>query len=477
MNCFADKYLVEKANAVYEDLQLDKLLGSGFAQTRLAYRNSYKYYKLRHHNINVLKINNMKLLKNLNQMNTASVYISIPFCLNRCLFCNIHHKKTIKDTNGNRPIERYLKYLRKEILLLSQSIDLKKIKIKHVYFGGGTPTILSTEQLKSLIAYVHDFFNVDKFANFCIETDPALLKGEKGRRKLENLKQLGFCRMSIGVQDFDNETLKMCGRLHSVNDNNESFYNARKAGFQQINLDLMYGLPGQTVSSWIQTLRQAVELSPESIDLYRLKFYHKSYPIYKLFKQNPDIFPEEKDLTVMNIILKEALSENGYQETYPGLFIRKEVIIEHQYFNKKREIIGLGMDARGQFDNVKYYIEDSKNYFVKLDRNCLPIHKIFRLPKKFLMENEIVTALVFIKKGLLKKEFRCAFGEDIEERFGRIISSLEKWGLVTQGEIMRLTYKGTLFSEDVFKAFCTESFWDKILVELIAYLKRKHQPI
>ncbi|MBL7196933.1 MAG: coproporphyrinogen III oxidase family protein [Candidatus Omnitrophica bacterium] len=476
MDYFEDNYVVEKANDIFKDLQLGELLDNDFIQTRLAYRNSYKYYKLRHHNINILKINNIKLLKRLNEMNTASVYISIPFCLNRCYFCNIH-KKTMENISNNLSIERYLNYLRKEISLLSQIINLKKMKIKHIYFGGGTPTSLSTGQFSSLIAYLNDSFNIDEFTNFCIETDPNLLKGEDGYRRLNDLKQLGFNRISIGVQDFNNEVLKISGRLHSADDNKESFYNARKVGFRQINLDLMYGLPGQTFSKWIQTIRQAVALFPESIDLYRLKFYHKSYPIYKLFMKNPGIFPKEKDLVIMGIISKETLSENDYEEAYPGLFIKKDIVIKHQYFNKKREIIGLGMDARGQFDDIKYYNDDRGAYLKKLDKNCLPVHKVFMLSKKYLMENDIITALVFIKTGLLKKEFRCSFGENIEKRFGRIISLLEKWELVTKGEIMRLTYKGALFSEDVFKAFCTEPFLNKTLVKLIAYLKRKQWPI
>ena len=111
----------------------------------------------------------------------------------------------------------------------------------------------------------------------------------------------------------------------------------------------------------------------------------------------------------MNIIFKETVSESDYREVYPGLFIKKDIMLDHQYFNKKRKIIGFGMDARGQFDAIKYYLEDGDAYFKKLDRDCLPLHKIFMLSKKQLMENDIITALVFIEQGLFKEEFKRIF--------------------------------------------------------------------
>jgi len=188
------------------------------------------------------------------------LYLHFPFCISKCPYCDFNSYQLKEDNQ----ISSYIFALYQEINAYSQK--LKKSSIKTIYLGGGTPTILSGVQIYNILEFCRDKFNIDKNAEITIETNPGTIDG----KKLKLLIESGINRLSLGAQSFNDLFLKKLGRIHNTQDIIDSYYLARKKGFNNINIDIMFALPDQTTEDLQVTLKKAISLKPDHLSLYNL---------------------------------------------------------------------------------------------------------------------------------------------------------------------------------------------------------------
>ena len=207
-------------------------------------------------NSRTLESSNPQVVCKMNSEKTSGLYIHIPFCLSKCHYCDFYSLTSISA------VPDFLKALFKEMEMYRNRFNA----FDTLYIGGGTPSLLSPKQLKDILTSVRKNFDLMADAEITVETNPADLD----QSLLESMRQMGINRINIGIQSFDEEVLDFLGRRHSAKQAISAIEASRKAGFQNIGLDLIYGVPGQDINSWLTTLKQAVAFSPEHLSCYQL---------------------------------------------------------------------------------------------------------------------------------------------------------------------------------------------------------------
>lgn len=377
----------------------------------------------------------------------VALYIHIPFCITKCLYCHY-------ITFPNQPIsitEYYLNLVKKELELLLKIPELQDMIIKSIHVGGGTPTYLTINQLAGLMDFLNQKLNIEKEAEITFESCPETLITKDGDKKLRKLLEKGVNRLSIGVQSFDDKVLKTAGRSHNAKEAITAFKLARATGFKNINIDLMIGLPDQTLENWNETLSQTKELMPESITAYHLRLKPIA-PMFHLFQKQLERFPSDQDDLLMNIMIREKLSKLGYKEN-PASWFNKEpkYIYKHQRqkWQYEAELLAIGVSSYSFINNIQYYnYSDLKNYFSNLEYGKLPIWKGFKLNKKEQIARKIIFGLKMVE-GIEKEKY---YNFD-EEKFNK----LKDVGLLEINKNIKLVWpKGFIFSEEICSQFYTE---------------------
>lgn len=231
-----------------------------------------------------------------------SLYLHIPFCVKKCRYCDFLSGPQDEETR-----ERYTRALINEIKM--QTICPAGSPVDTVFFGGGTPSVLSGSQIDRIMEALHSFFSIQKDAEISMETNPGTADDEK----LRVLKTAGINRLSLGVQSMHDRELALLGRIHTAGQARQTFENARKAGFDNINIDLMSALPGQSLESWADTLEQAVRWAPEHISAYSL-IIEEGTPFAAMYENGSlPALPDEDTDRKMYHYTGAFLSEHGYQ--------------------------------------------------------------------------------------------------------------------------------------------------------------------
>ncbi|MGZ4032746.1 MAG: radical SAM family heme chaperone HemW, partial [Tumebacillaceae bacterium] len=231
----------------------------------------------------------------------SSLYIHIPFCASKCYYCDFNSYVSTSDV-----MDRYLDGLDRELQAVAASYE--HAPLQTVFFGGGTPTIFDAKQSERMVEMLHRHFKMADGVEISVESNP----GTVDLDKLRVLKDGGVNRLSFGVQSFDNDLLVRLGRLHDRDAVYKSWELARQAGFQSINLDLMFGLPEQTVETLQKTLRALIDLGPEHVSAYSLKV-EEGTPFYTWYNRGQLILPPEEDEVTMYQLVMDAFHANGYE--------------------------------------------------------------------------------------------------------------------------------------------------------------------
>ncbi|MBU1704463.1 MAG: coproporphyrinogen III oxidase family protein, partial [Nanoarchaeota archaeon] len=312
----------------------------------------------------------------------AALYVHIPFCTSLCKFC--HYYKTTAPTTS--AVDQFIKFLNTEISNYQELIG--DIDITSIFFGGGTPTFLSSEQLGRILSHLKDIFNVEKHIEKTVESSPETLTP----KKLGQLLDIGFNRLSIGVQSFDDKVNENSGRKHDVNVATQIIKEARSIGFKDINIDMIYGLPGQSKSSWKGAMAKALELDIDSIAASELRILPESlyYP-----HANQNEFVSEKDMLEMHLMFIETFKDNGYTQIFPYQFIkkgRKFDFLETQWSNE--QFIGLGPSSCSFYNGWDYNnMFPLDDYYDFLTKYSIPAARGTLLSKHELMIREIALGL------------------------------------------------------------------------------------
>lgn len=355
----------------------------------------------------------------------SAMYIHIPFCLNKCNYCDF---LSFKSTDEER--EKYVDAIICEINMYP------KFPLETVYFGGGTPSLLTSEQISRIL----NNLNIKSSAEITLEVNPKTVTLEK----LKLFKKAGINRISIGIQSFNDETLKLLGRLHSSAEGEEAFHLARKAGFENISLDLMFSLPNQTLDDLKSDLTHLFSLKPEHFSIYSLIWEEGTDFFAKL---EAGIYKEtDNDLeaSMYELIINEA-KKNGYIHYEISNFClpEKRAIHNTKYW-KNEEYLGIGIGASGYYQDIRYKnILKIPEYYARISNNIKPI-----LEEEFIDSNEkelyeYILGLRIIPDGIVPK------GKYID-----LCDSLVNSGfLIKDNSQYNLSRKGILMANDVFSKF------------------------
>ena len=279
------------------------------------------------------------------------LYIHIPFCRSKCAYCDFYSLAGAEER-----MDDYCRALERHLAEVAPQAECHKADT--VYFGGGTPSYLGAERLCRLLGSIRKLYKVDKHAEITLEANP---DSATDRKALKRLRKAGFNRLSLGVQSMDDALLQAIGRIHTRQQVQEAVAAARKAGFKNLSLDLIYGLPGQTMEGWEKTLSDAVGLHPEHLSCYGLKL-EEGTPLYR--RQGELTFPDEDMQADMYLYTVEFLKQCGYEQYEISNFAKPGFASRHNLkYWLMQEYAGFGPGAHSDFGNVRYgYARDLERF-------------------------------------------------------------------------------------------------------------------
>jgi oxygen-independent coproporphyrinogen-3 oxidase len=369
-----------------------------------------------------------------------SLYIHIPFCKRKCNYCDFPSYAGKEDL-----ISEYLEALKAESGYISSLYDHPKVR--SIYIGGGTPTILTENQIEMLFETIFNDFEVPSKTETTVEANP----GTVTKEKLSALRKFGANRISLGAQTFKNDLLRKLGRIHLEHEIAEAFEMIREAGFKNINLDLMFALPGESLKDWSNTLTKAIALKPEHFSVYNLQL-EEGTPLYNEKLDGNLKLPDEEDELEMYKTAIDTLSKNGYKQYEISNFAKNGFECAHNLtYWTLEEYIGLGAGAHSYIAGSR--IENTSFIDKYLTKDLAKIKTEHKNTKKENMQEMIFLGLRMIK-GFSLNDFTARFGISFRELYKKEIEELESDGLLEiKGKNALLTQKGLFLANEVFKKF------------------------
>ena len=366
------------------------------------------------------------------------LYVHIPFCVRKCQYCDFLSGPSDEETK-----DRYIEALLKEIRAAEHTEDYE---IVSVFIGGGTPSALKAEAIASIMRTLQEQFFFCEDAEVTIEANPGTVDLEK----LTIYRNVGINRLSLGLQSTDAEELKLLGRIHSYEEFLKSYEWAREAGFSNINIDLMFAIPGQTGEAWRQHLYQVAELNPEHISAYSL-IIEEGTPFAE---QNLDL-PDEDTEYQMYEDTAEILERYGYRQYEISNYAKQGYMCRHNAgYWQRREYLGFGLGASSLYRGMRFSNTRRMQEYLKESRNPDQIRKDVTV----LSRNERIEEFMFLgfrmTEGISEKKFEENFDVRLMDIYGDILQKYEETGFVEHIETKwRLTRKGIHVSNHILADF------------------------
>ena len=380
------------------------------------------------------------------------LYVHIPFCARKCAYCDFLSGPTDEETR-----KAYVRALETEIR--GKKEEYKEYCVSTVFVGGGTPSILDGDDTARIFAALYESFRIRDDAEITMEVNPGTVTEEK----LAVWKEVGVNRLSIGLQSADDRELRLLGRIHTYKEFLETYEQARRAGFQNINIDLISAIPGQTVHSWETTLTKTADLGPEHISAYSL-IVEEGTPFYDRYgHQNNDgnawpPLPDEDEERRIYKRTKSFLEERGYRRYEISNYARPGYECRHNlgYWDRK-EYLGLGLGASSLVNSRRFHNTADIDIYMKAFRTERSDINIYEDVEKLSIQ-DCMEEFMFLglrkTDGISRTDFAHAFHSDINEIYGLQLKKLEKEGLILlNGERILLTERGTDVSNLVFVEF------------------------
>jgi len=371
------------------------------------------------------------------------LYIHIPFCQQKCLYCDFP-----SYANLDHLYQPYIAALCQEISGLGGVLSGNRIDT--IFIGGGTPTLLSTAQLQQLLQQIQSSFIIDQDVEFSIEANP----GTVDREKLLVLQAGGVNRISFGIQTFADSLLRSIGRIHSATQAIEAVTMAQQIGFGNINIDLMYGLPGQTTAQLRASILQAVKLNVTHVSAYGLKV-EEGTPFAIMEQQGRLLLPEEEDDEAMYELTTKELPEAGFKRYEISNYGKAGYECRHNLkYWRYQPYMGLGAAAHSFWQGERLAnTVDVPSYIQRIQSGQLPLESRERPERSIAMAEYVFLALRTVQ-GLLLQNFNQYFAVDFFQHYDDVVSSLVAKGLiVVTHEQIYLTEIGMKYGNIVFRAF------------------------
>ncbi len=378
-------------------------------------------------------------------MQYASIYIHIPFCIRKCNYCDF----VSFPVNKYPPlIRQYANYIDREIELWARQEDLSQVET--VYVGGGTPTVLATGDLLHIVSNVLSYCRISQDNEVTVEANPGTIDA----KNLQRLRQAGVNRLSVGAESFNNKSLEAMGRTYRAKDTIATLRDARNQGFDNISIDLIYGLPDQTLEEWREDLYIALDQDIDHISIYGLTLSDKT-PWGKAAAQGR-LNVADQDLSAdmlegsINIITK-----HGFEHYEVSNFAKPGFQCRHNLgYWQRKDYLGLGVAAASAVGNHRFSnFRTLEEYTAHLDKNNLPIDE-----EEILSQRQVLSEAMFLGLRLLKGIDMTAFKKryfirpDVHFKT-EIEDGLKKGLLEISGDTLRLTHKGLFLANEVFMSF------------------------
>jgi oxygen-independent coproporphyrinogen-3 oxidase len=367
-----------------------------------------------------------------------SLYVHIPFCVKKCPYCGFY-----STPYGIDSADEFIAALRSEAA--GYKTEFSDHLFHSVYIGGGTPTALNTRQLSEVLTTVRSCFEISEDAEFTVEANPNTIT----REHLGMLREKGANRLSLGVQAFSDEVLRTLGRLHTSEEAERTFSLARSAGFQNIGMDLMYGIPGQTMAQWEDTLKTSIRCRPEHVSVYSLSVDDGSL-FHQLFEAGNFECPDDDSAAEMYVYAISILKASGYRRyeisnlSLPGFECR-----HNKNYWDRGEFLGLGPAAWSFISQRRHYnIADTAEYVRRTAKGISPIADSEQ-PGPIQASQETLLLSLRTVEGLDLQRYRNEYGDFLLEQLERNIAPLMAAGLLEVNEgRATLTQRGILLANE-----------------------------
>lgn len=393
----------------------------------------------------------------------VNIYLHLPFCPKRCNFCYYR----VEESKGGDEIAAYVDVLLQEIALLAERPEVQYCSMQTLYFGGGTPTMLTSEQFIKIVQALESIFPKTSDFEFNVEVRPGR---EATQEKLNTLKQLGVNRISMGVQSLDDRVLKENGRNHLSKIFYDTYDRVRMAGFDWVNCDLMSGMLHETEESWKNSVEALYGFGPENISIYKMEVFYNT-KLFKKLRENPEILVSDDVEAAHFRWARRFLESKGYFMSNNSSFV-----ISPHYIDRHREniqyggeMIGIGLSSHSSFNGSMYQnTSDMKEYVDMVTNGRLPISRSYKLLKR----DEIIRYVVMSFKNLKikRQDFINKFGVELTDVYGEQISDLTRKGLLRLDEDhLYLESEYYDFADDVARFFYPTHLQE----DMLAHISRK----
>lgn len=371
-------------------------------------------------------------------MKEIGLYIHIPFCKKKCLYCDFNSYK-IHDE------DEYIKALCEEIRTYLRD---EEFKLKTVFIGGGTPTVIKYQNIGRIIDLIVPYIKKD--AEITMECNPESID----KISIREYYAMGINRLSIGLQAKQNELLETIGRIHSFEDFLYSYSIIRNQGFKNINIDLMFSLPGQTMDMWNETLENICSLKPEHISCYSL-ILEESTPLYSLIKSGKLTVPDEDVDRNMYHLAEKVFSNLGYKQYEISNFAKEGYKCVHNLiYWKNGEYLGVGAGSHSKINSKRFWnVKDVKQYIdkIKNKKSCIEGFENINIDEDMW---ETILLNLRLNEGINISEFNKKYEKDFMSIYGDVVIELQKEDLLEKkGDKIVLTERGRDLSNIVFIKF------------------------
>ncbi|HMU30160.1 MAG: radical SAM family heme chaperone HemW [Nitrospira sp.] len=373
----------------------------------------------------------------MSQATAQGLYIHIPFCHQRCHFCAFY-----LEIHQARAAEEFVSALLTEVRVYGESGVLRQDPLDSIYFGGGTPTTLSSQQLATLLATSAQVFGLAPDAEVTIEAHP----GSVSRDSLAHLREAGCTRLSFGAESMDQTELDRVGRPGSPSTTLHVMAMAREAGFTNINLDLMYGLPGQTLESWATSLRQTIELAPEHLSCYALTIEEGTH-LKSSIQRGLLPAPDEELQNRMEDLAEEILGRAGYDRYEISNYCRPGCASRHNRLHwTGGHYLGVGPSAQSYIGGRRFgNVSDLTAYKAALRNGRLPVSESDQLTQAGESCERLIFGLRLVDGISLTQTGALSFPELSREVDKLLADEL----LERKGDLVRLTTRGRRYADTV----------------------------
>ena len=385
-------------------------------------------------------------------MKEMELYIHVPFCIKKCAYCDF-----LSAPAGEEERQRYVETMIKEIQGYRKKYQ--EYCVTTIFVGGGTPSVLSGEQIKEVFNALRASFAIDAQAEITIEVNPGTVTEEK----VEAWMQAGVNRISIGLQSVNDEELQMLGRMHTYKDFLNTYHLLRDKGFNNLNIDLISAIPGQTLESWKKTLSTVAELEPEHISAYSL-IVEEGTPFYTIYGEGGadgnlesmvQPLPDEETERFIYEETETILQKYGYDRYEISNYAKPGYACRHnEGYWRRVNYLGVGLGASSLIENQRF--RNFSTYDTYMD--AIQNQKLFHEEVESLSVTDEMEEFMFLglrmMSGISREVFQKKFGKKIETVYEKQIQQLKKDGLIEFVENrIRLTKRGIDISNYVFEQF------------------------